>query len=91
MLTIYRCGCRADGDNVAATCPMHGEREITDDEAIDILTKWSIAWKLPAASSEGNTCRLSAAAIAWAFRKIRYLEGKVARMEKDASSSNHSI
>jgi hypothetical protein len=27
MLTIYRCGCRADGDNVAETCPMHGERE----------------------------------------------------------------
>jgi hypothetical protein len=26
MQAIYRCGCRADGDIVGLSCPMHGDR-----------------------------------------------------------------
>jgi hypothetical protein len=92
MQAIYRCGCRADGDNVGLSCPMHGEREITEDEAIDILGKWGASWIL-ARKAGSTTCGLSAAGIAWAFRRIRQLEdqaGACARTAKPPPNSGES-
>jgi hypothetical protein len=71
-MNIYRCGCRADGDNVAASCPMHSEPEITPEEYNELVASVRKVYSPPDPEPETEIERLTA--------RITELEANLAEM-----------